>query len=158
MAIYLVRHAKAGSRSEWDGDDRKRPLSRAGQRQAEVLGRNLARLASGPLVSSPYLRCVQTLEPLAHFRQAPIGTDDRLAEEQSFEGALELIASLPDGAALCSHGDVIPATIAALERRGAEFIGRADFRKASVWVLERDEMNVVVSGTCWSPPGADPVD
>ena len=63
--LYLVRHAKAGGRQEWRGDDRLRPLSKEGRRQADSLARRLARLTTGDLLSSPYLRCVQTVEPLA---------------------------------------------------------------------------------------------
>src|SRR5207249_1211256 len=32
--VVLVRHAKAGSRSQWDGDDAQRPLSGSGREQA----------------------------------------------------------------------------------------------------------------------------
>ena len=35
--ILLVRHGKAGSRSQWDGDDDERPLSSSGREQAEHL-------------------------------------------------------------------------------------------------------------------------
>ena len=34
--ILLVRHAKAGSRSQWDGDDDERPLSSSGREQASL--------------------------------------------------------------------------------------------------------------------------
>src|SRR4051794_27845038 len=35
--VLLVRHAKAGERSAWHGDDRLRPLDPAGQEQTEEL-------------------------------------------------------------------------------------------------------------------------
>jgi len=152
--LYLVRHAKAGSRQEWRGDDRQRPLSKEGRRQADSLARKLARLVEGQLVSSPYIRCEQTLEPLASVVRLPIVLDERLGEATGFEGALELLATLPDGSVLCSHGDVIPDTMAALERRGCTFVGEPDWRKASVWVLRRDEAGQVVEATAWPPPEA----
>ena len=34
--ILLVRHGKAGSRSQWDGDDDERPLSSSGREQADA--------------------------------------------------------------------------------------------------------------------------
>ena len=37
LMLYLVRHAKAGSRHDFHGNDRLRPLSKAGHRQAEAL-------------------------------------------------------------------------------------------------------------------------
>lgn len=152
MSIYLVRHAKAGSRAEWSGDDTQRPLSHKGRKQAAAVAKRLRKLATGELRASPYVRCVQTLEDLAHMRQMAVLADDRLAEDTGFEGAVELIESCPDGSVLCSHGDVIPATIAALQRRGCEIIGAPDWRKASVWVIERDPDGFVASATCWPPP------
>ena len=63
--LYLVRHAKAGERRLWEDDDIDRPMSAKGWKQAELLGERLAALDVGTLLSSPYVRCVQTLEPLA---------------------------------------------------------------------------------------------
>ena len=37
LMLYLVRHAKAGSSHDFTGDDRLRPLSPAGRRQAKAL-------------------------------------------------------------------------------------------------------------------------
>ena len=150
--IYLVRHAKAGSRQEWRGDDRQRPLSKEGRRQADSLARKLARLTEGQLLTSPYLRCEQTLEPLASVARLPILPDERLAEATGFEGALALLSEVPDGSVLCSHGDVIPDTMAALERRGCTIVGDPDWRKASVWVLRRDDDGQVVEAMSWPPP------
>jgi 8-oxo-dGTP diphosphatase len=118
VTVYFVRHAKAGHRSRWDGDDRERPLSRAGRHQAKLIAARLAARSTTTLVSSPFARCMQTLEPLATLTGATVVADDRLAEEQPFEPVLALLADLPDASVLCSHGDVIPETIAALERRG----------------------------------------
>ncbi|MFZ9325595.1 MAG: SixA phosphatase family protein, partial [Ilumatobacteraceae bacterium] len=65
MPVYLVRHAKAGSRNDFDGDDRERPLTNSGRRQAAALATRLAALSPSIIMSSPYRRCVETLEPLA---------------------------------------------------------------------------------------------
>ena len=151
--LYLVRHAKAGSRSNWLGDDTERPLSANGKAQADALGRKLAKRAAGRLLSSPYVRCVQTLEPLAHSLGTSVESDERLAEAQPFAPVIELLAALPDGSVLCSHGDVIPEVMAALERRGCRFDGEPDWRKATTWVLERDDGDIV-SARCWPPPNA----
>ena len=151
--IYLVRHAKAGSRSEWVGDDQLRPLSNKGVRQSALLADRLAPLATGLLVSSPYRRCMQTLEPLSIRIGTPLTPDQRLAEDSGFEGALELLATVPDGTVLCSHGDVIPDTMGALERRGRAFVGAPVWSKAGVWVLTRVD-GAVVEATAWQPPDA----
>ncbi len=81
-----------------------------------------------------------------------MATDDRLAEEQGFDGALELLATLPEGSVLCSHGDVIPDTIGALERRGTTIAGTPEWRKASVWVLLREGAQGITRAAAWPPP------
>lgn len=156
QVVYLVRHAKAGERRMWDDDDEIRPLSNAGWRQAEALAVRLGRRIADrdvALISSPYLRCVQTLEPLAARTDLTVTVDERLAEAQSFEGALDLLATVPDHSVLCSHGDVIPETVQALVRRGMEVQGPPDWRKATVWVLKR-KGEQITKGKVWPPPDA----
>ena len=150
--LYLVRHAKAGSRLEWDGDDAARPLTGKGRRQSIAIAERLAPLVTGALISSPTVRCVQTLEPLAEHIGAKIISDKRLEEGAGFDGAVELLATLPDGSVLCSHGDVIPDTIAALERRHCVIVGEPDWRKASVWQLNRGDDGAIREATAWPPP------
>jgi len=150
--IYLVRHAKAGDRSAWVGDDTIRPLTRPGWAQADALVERFADTAPPRLLSSPYVRCVQTLEPLATRLGTTVEATDTLAEGNPFEPVLELIATLPDGSVLCSHGDLIPATVEALHRRGAELTTAPDWRKASVWVLTRATDGTVTSLAAEPPP------
>ena len=150
--LYLVRHAKAGERRLWDDDDIDRPLSAKGWKQSELLAKRLARLDVSGLHSSPYLRCVQTLEPLARRLKRPIVVEQRLREDEPFAPVLDLLAALPAGVVLSSHGDIIPATLAALERRGTEIRTPPDWRKASVWVLKRNKHGDIVHATVWPPP------
>lgn len=155
MALYLIRHAKAGQRDRWTGDDALRPLSKKGLVQAEALRDAFAGRTVPRLLSSPYVRCVQTLEPLAAAMSTVVETVPALAEGMGFEGALDLLQSLPDGSVLCSHGDVIPETIDALVRRGAVVAGTPDWRKGAAWVLERDHHSAITSARAVPPPGAD---
>lgn len=152
MTLYLVRHAKAGSRSNWDGDDRERPLSANGWHQARLLAAKLASRSPSALLSSPYVRCLQTLQPLAERCDLEVLSDPRLAEGEPFESALDLLAEVPDGAVLCSHGDLIPETMAALERRGCRIVGVPDWRKATVWRIERTAAGEYASAKVWPPP------
>lgn len=151
MAVYLVRHAKAGSRQAWKGDDALRPLSAPGWEQARALGKRIAKLQPTRLVSSPYVRCVQTLEPLADGCGLQVTVDDRLGEGSAAGAALDLLLEVPDRAVLCSHGDVIPDLIGALQRMGTAIATAPDWRKATVWVLERSR-DGVISATVWPPP------
>jgi phosphohistidine phosphatase SixA len=152
MTIFVVRHAKAGQRSDWDGEDEFRPLSQKGRRQAEALADRLADLGPTRLVTSRYTRCRQTLEPLAARLGLALDDDERLAEGASFDETLALVADMPDGAVLCSHGDVIPDLVQALERRGMEIRSAPDWRKASVWLLDRNGDGHVAAASVWPPP------
>jgi 8-oxo-dGTP diphosphatase len=150
----MVRHAKAGSRSGWQEDDRQRPLTAAGWDQARALAARLRPLTEGTLVSSPYLRCVQTLAPLAWLLAAEVTTDERLAEGNDARDVLGLLAELADGSVLCSHGDVIPETLDALVRRGCLVAGEPQWGKGSVWVLHREGSGAITRAAAWPPPPA----
>jgi 8-oxo-(d)GTP phosphatase len=100
----LVRHASAGDRRDWEGDDRLRPLDAKGRRQAEELVEQLAAHSPRRVVSSPYVRCVATVEPLAAELGLEVELDERLAEGAG-RAAVELLRE--DGVVACTHGDVI---------------------------------------------------
>ena len=149
-AIYLVRHAKAGSRSAWMGDDSTRPLVDEGFAQAKVIATRLAPLHPVRLVASPYLRCRQTLEPLAEMTSLMVEPVEALREGTDTDTALNFLASLADGSVACSHGDVIPAVLKRLEWHGLEIVDWPDTRKGSVCRLERREGTFVRAS--FSPP------
>jgi phosphohistidine phosphatase SixA len=104
VTAVLLRHASAGHRRDWDGDDSLRPLDERGRRQAEALVELLRPLGIGRVVSSPYVRCVDTVEPLAAALGLVVEKDDRLAE-----GAGSAARSVleEDGVVACTHGDII---------------------------------------------------
>lgn len=152
MPIYLVRHAKAGSRSTWTSDDRERPLVDSGWQQAHALSSRLACLNPSVLWSSPYLRCHQTLQPLSELCGLDVVIDSRLEEESPLEKSLAVLDDAPDNAVLCSHGDVIPDAVNGLIRRGMDVdnIPRS-LKKASVFVLHR-ENGLFIRAEYWEPP------
>jgi 8-oxo-dGTP diphosphatase len=135
VSVFVVRHAKAGHRANWNGDDRERPLTPAGQGQAEAIADRLATEELTSLWSSPYARCVQTLEPLAERTGLSIIADDRLAEGTPLEATLDLIGHAGDGAVLCTHGDVLTDAMNALLRRGTQLTTAPEWRKGAIWVL-----------------------
>ena len=143
MALYLVRHAKAGSRSRWEGPDEDRPLTDAGWAQANALVTRFADVPVSRLLASPYLRCRQTLAPLAQDAALDVEVSAALAEGGRFEAVLAMLDALPEHAVLCSHGDVIPDTIDALVRRGMTIDGEPEWRKASIWVLDRGRIGML---------------
>lgn len=121
MTLYLVRHAHAGRRSQWGGADAERPLSEKGRHQAEALTRHLDGAPLAQVLSSPAVRCRQTVDPLAGARGLAVATHPALVEGATGRPTTTLLWELAaDGvdAALCSHGDVIPAALAALQADG----------------------------------------
>lgn len=149
--VYLVRHAKAGERRLWTGNDMDRPLSKKGRKQSAAVAHKLRKKAT-VLLSSPYVRCIETLEPLAALLDSEVEIEQRLCEDEPVGPLLKLISEAPSGAVLCSHGDLIPAAITALKKDGAELRGKKDWRKASVWVLKRNKHGRIVRATNWPPP------
>lgn len=159
VPLYIVRHAKAGSRSEFDGDDRDRPLTNSGRKQAAELASRLAAVSPTMIVSSPYRRCLETLEPLGVAIDSEVHIDARLGEfgerqSRPDEALLELLHSVPDRSVLCSHGDVIPALIDTLADGGMRVNGEPQWGKASVWVVQRIE-DRFVEAHAWPPPAID---
>jgi 8-oxo-dGTP diphosphatase len=148
--IYLVRHAKAGERRVWTGDDVDRPLSKLGWRQSNAVAGRLAEHEVTGLYASPYVRCMQTLEPLGERLGLEVIEEKRLIEGEPFEPVLDLIAEIESGAVLCTHGDIIPEVIQTLRRRGMELQTPPDWRKSSVWVLRRKKGRVT-KGKVWPP-------
>ena len=125
MEVLLVRHAAAGKRRKWEGDDRLRPLDERGREQAERLADALEPYAVDRICSSPYVRCRETVEPLARKLGVAIEDRDELAEGAGEDQALALAEEIgPATAVLCTHGDVV-----------VDLLGE-ESEKGSTWVLE----------------------
>ena len=93
MAIHLVRHAKAGARPAWHQPDDLRPLTDAGLVQALTIADALVPLGVTRVVSSRYVRCVQTIQPLADKLGLEVEIHPALAEEASVDDAWALLES-----------------------------------------------------------------
>ncbi len=104
----MIRHAKAGSRGDWTGDDRLRPLTKKGQNQAEELVGQLKSFPIKSIFSSPYLRCMQTVEPLSLARKVQVKS---------------------------SHGDIVWELVEELVSRHVIRAGDGGFDKGSTWIL-----------------------
>lgn len=146
-----MRHAKAGSRGRWDGDDRDRPLTDNGRMQAKAIAEVLGHHPIERVVTSPYARCVQTVKPLAKRLGVEVESDDRLGEGGGWDHALGLVESATDPIVLCSHGDVIGDLMWTLDRRGVP-LDDDRIEKASTWILQV-EAGQVVKARYAPPPG-----
>ena len=137
MTVYLVRHASAGVRDDRDPDDDDRALDETGHLQSEKLAEWLRHEPVTRILSSPFERCRQTVEPLAKQLGLEVEIDDRLAEGAPVERSWDLLESLAGTTAvLCSHGDVIPDLVRRAQLRGMHVPGKSGCAKGSVWTLQ----------------------
>ena len=137
MPLLVVRHARAGRRSAWEGDDATRPLSARGQVQAEALVPLLAEYRPRRILSSPALRCFETVRPLADALDLPIESVGELAEGKG-TAALHLLHRMAgETAVLSSHGDIAGEVLDALTP-GLTAKDRRKLRllKGEVWVIQ----------------------
>ena len=66
--LMVVRHADAGDKLQLDRSGQRRPLSASGRRQADGLVVRLEDYPVERVLSSPTLRCLDTVRPLARDR------------------------------------------------------------------------------------------
>lgn len=143
--VLLVRHGKAGDRSNWHGDDDLRPLTPAGQRQATELCSTLALFGPSAVHSAPPVRCTQTVLPLAaslglRVVEEPLLSEDGYLPDRDLgrRRFRDIVAGgASDGAiVVCSQGAVIPDLVLAVAGRAAiDDRGEVPSKKGSTWVL-----------------------
>ena len=139
MPAYVIRHAHAGHRSDWEGPDEERPLSHKGRREADYVVTILGDEPIGRVLSSPAVRCIQTAAPLASSRGVDLEIDKRLGEGHDPRDVVELLVEFAGtNPAVCSHGDIIPEVIRLLQRRGMAIVDTGPTKKGSFWTLESD--------------------
>ena len=153
--VLLVRHARAGERRQWSGDDDQRPLSSTGRAEAHKLSRMLTLFGPDRVVSAPPLRCLDTVRPLAQELNLPV-TIEPLFGERGYAAAPEaaaqrLIALAAQGgvSVVCSQGGAIPGLVATLARASRHDLGvprdPVPARKASTWLLALRDHTLVAA-------------
>jgi 8-oxo-dGTP diphosphatase len=141
--FYVVRHAKAGDRESWSGDDRIRPLTKKGFKQAEAMVDLFEDLAISDIYSSPFLRCRQSVEPLAAARKLELKQSPSLEEGHGLEGLTEFLGDQSlDDVVLSTHGDIVWELVEDLVSREVIRPGDGGYAKGSTWVLEVDDHGV----------------
>ena len=155
--VYLVRHAHAGPKTRWQGPDLARPLSAQGRREALGLSERLDGHPVDRVLSSPALRCLQTVEPLAGRLGRPVEPNQALGVDGTAAGVLELLVDPAlERAALCTHGEQIGEVFDELRRVGLELSDPPQWPKGCTWILRR------VAGQGWkgtylAPLAVEPV-
>ena len=139
--VLLVRHASAGARAGWSGDDDDRPLDDVGRQQAQALCALLALYGPRRVVSAPLRRCVDTVRPLADalgvaVEQLPALSERAHAQDPS--GMTEQVRKLVDPATptvVCSQGGVLPDTLQQLVSPDVLPDSEVRAKKGSTWAL-----------------------
>lgn len=143
--VLLIRHAKAGRRSDFHGDDRLRPLDKVGRRQARDAAPVLAAFNPRRVLAADLLRCEQTVLPLADLLGLPVSSAPEFSDEayqrhpQRARAALLGLTEQPGTTVICSQGDTIPGLLAALGAPAEPY----PTRKGSLWVLSFHDHRVV---------------
>jgi 8-oxo-(d)GTP phosphatase len=138
----MVRHAHAGERKKWAGNDALRPIDAQGQQEAEAIAESLALFEPARLIAAPALRCRQTLGPLSESLGLPIVSDSAFGEPpmpdevpNKVKVAAARLADLRDGptVAICSQGKLMPPLLATLT--GTENPEPYKTPKGGGWIL-----------------------
>lgn len=118
--IVALRHAKAVSRSDWDGTDAARPLTDRGRRQADAIVAPLRAFGIRKIVTSDAVRCVQTVTPLANALGRKTVQTELLSQDAWEDGVSDVRTVIGKRvrsgkpAVVCSHGPVLPDILAEL--------------------------------------------
>jgi len=150
VPFIVLRHAPAGRKQDWDGDDLLRPLDAQGQADALALVPLLACFEPVRVVSSPALRCTATVAPYAGHIGAPVeldpsfGVPDRPGNSSS--GRTDVRDPVPATARLlaagvptlvCAHRENIPELLrAACGYLHAKPPPDPSVSKTGFWVLQ----------------------
>jgi len=118
--LVIVRHAHACPRSTWTQADPLRPLDARGRERAEALVPVLTSYGVIRVVTSPAVRCLDTIRPYAAAAELKIRLKPGLSEE-SFEkrpdhapGHLTKLLARGSATVVSTHGPVLPRLLAQL--------------------------------------------
>jgi phosphohistidine phosphatase SixA len=125
MTLLLLRHATAGRRDPHVGtaEDRLRPLDERGFRQANALPALYSGYGVQRVLTSPYVRCRQSVDPLGAVLELPVEDRFELAEGVDEADARALVGELTDTTAvLCTHGDVLDHLLGEEPEKGSTWV------------------------------------
>ncbi len=150
VPLLLVRHAKAIKRRNFDGDDDAlRPLDPRGPAQAQRVEPLLDAYGVTRVVTSPAVRCVDTVTPYALGRGLPLVLDQAWSEAGHDRDpaltteAAALLLSTGRPMAVCTHRPVLPAALKRL-LAGTRLPTPPHLNPADLLVLHLSEQRPVV--------------
>src|SRR5215472_12108878 len=118
--LILLRHASAGSKATWQGNDSARPLDAVGTQQASALAGLLRCFGVSRVVSAPAERCVATVRPYATAVGGAVDvepafdvTHQRSVVGSDGEKAAAAMAAGDEPVLICAHRENLPVLLAA---------------------------------------------
>jgi 8-oxo-dGTP diphosphatase len=143
--VVLLRHAKAGRRSEFRGDDRLRPLDKIGRKQARDAAPVLAAFGPNELLAADRTRCEQTLAPLSSLLELTVRSAPAMSacldDPATAVAEIRRLARAWNTLVICSQGKAIPAILELMRAPASSF----PTRKGSAWALSLDRDKVVAA-------------
>jgi phosphohistidine phosphatase SixA len=121
--LLLLRHGSAGSRKRWTGDDRIRPLDKRGRGQALALAEVLVPFAPERILSSGFVRCRETVEPLAERLGLEIEERAELEPDATPDDLTRLLLEVTaHRAVVCTHREPVEGWLGRSPKKGGALL------------------------------------
>ena len=147
--FILLRHAKAVTRDEWQGDDDDRPLDSLGQNQAQRLLSIYQVYNIEQIHTSDAVRCYDTVNPMVKGLGIKLEVTGKLSEntyqkdkEKAFDYAKELIKE-DSRILLCSHNPILPKMLNKLTKKSDVDADEGKLSPADAWVIHRSGKKII---------------
>lgn len=141
--LILLRHAKAITRDEWQGDDDDRPLDNLGQNQALRLLSIYQVYNLNEIHTSDSVRCYDTVEPMAKSLKIKLEVTSKLSEtvyrkdkDQAIEYAKQVLKE-DKNSLICSHNPILPKILNKLTKKSEIETNDQKLSPADCWVIHR---------------------
>ena len=147
--FILLRHAKAITRDEWQGEDDDRPLSSSGQNQAMRLLSTYQVFNIDQIHSSDAVRCYDTVKSMAKGLDIKLEVSSKLSEntykkdkEKAFDYVSELIKE-DKRILICSHNPILPKMLNKLTKKSEIEADEDKLSPADGWVIHRSGKEII---------------
>ena len=147
--FILLRHAKAITRDEWQGEDDDRPLSSSGQNQAMRLLSTYQVFNIDQIHSSDAVRCYDTVKSMAKGLDIKLEVSSKLSEntykkdkEKAFDYVSELVKE-DKSILICSHNPILPKMLNKLTKKSEIEADEDKLSPADGWVIHRSGKEII---------------
>jgi len=137
-ALIVLRHAKATPRSDWKGEEAKRPLLPEGLAHAKSLPPLLAAYGPKVLITSPWKRCHDTISPYAKQSKKTLVERSQLTELSnkrrpvSTKKVVEHLLGVSKSGLICTHRPALPSVLEPLAQSADQGLKAAILDAASL--------------------------